>query len=76
MRGVVAKRLRSFAQSVSVGHPEKKYGMKMVGKSPTGTIMLHECTRLVYKNLKKMYRARKRGIGSVRRTTTTESVSN
>ncbi len=57
MRGRVAKRLRSHAYMMTIGKPERVYGYRLVGKSPSGTIMLGDCTRAVYKYLKKLYKS-------------------
>jgi len=57
MNGRKAKDLREFAQKLTVGQPNVKYVHFMLGKSPTGTVVLGECTRRVYKRLKKLYKS-------------------
>lgn len=55
MNGRKAKKLRKLAQMLSVGKPIVQYEEKALNpRRPTNrTRLMHDCTRLVYKNLKR-----------------------
>lgn len=55
MNGRKAKQLRKLAQMISVGKPLVQYQDKALNRRrPTArTRVMYECTRLVYKNLKR-----------------------
>ena len=55
MNGRKAKTLRKLAQALSVGKPLVQYEEKALNpRRPTNrTRFLYDCTRLVYKNLKR-----------------------
>ena len=55
MNGRKAKKLRKFAQALSVGKPQVQYEDKALNpRRPFNrTRFLHDCTRLIYKNLKR-----------------------
>jgi len=56
MNGRAAKRLRELAQGLTVGQPKVLYEHFMLGTSPTGTVVMGECTRRTYKRLKKWHK--------------------
>lgn len=62
MNGRKAKALRAMAQAMTVGKPNVKHGRKMIGGSPTATIMLDDCTRRQYQYLKRVFRKAKGNI--------------
>lgn len=59
MNGKKAKMLRRAAESVSVGIDDVKYTDRALNKrKPTRrTRFLYECSRLIYKSLKKQFKA-------------------
>lgn len=59
MRGKKAKEMRRFAQSMTVGKDDRKYTDVALNKEkPTRrTRKLYDCTRQVYKALKRQYKA-------------------
>lgn len=58
MRGKKAKMLRKLSYQMTVGLPNTQYQEKALNsKRPTRrTRFLYECSRLVYKNIKKRYK--------------------
>ena len=59
MRGKNAKRLRKLANDMSTGMKKVQYQEKAVNpRKPTHrTRFLYECTRLIYKNIKRAVRS-------------------
>lgn len=57
MNGRKAKKLRKFAQELSVGKPKVQYEEKALNRHRpfNRTRFLHDCTRLIYRNLKKQF---------------------
>lgn len=55
MNGRKAKKLRKVAQMLSVGKPVVQYEEKALNQRRpfNRTRLMHDCTRLVYKNLKR-----------------------
>lgn len=55
MNGRKAKKLRKIAQTLSVGKPVVQYEERALNaRRPFNrTRLMHDCTRLVYKNLKR-----------------------
>lgn len=62
MNGKKARWMRGIARNATVGVEEVRYTDKALNpRKPTRrTRFLYECTRLVYRNLKKQYRAASR----------------
>ena len=58
MNGRKAKKLRKMAQMLSVGKEEVQYEERALNRQrPTArTRFLYDCTRLIYRNLKKQFR--------------------
>ena len=61
MRGKKAKMLRKLAYQMTVGMPIRQYEDRALNpRKPTRrTRFLYECSRLVYRNLKKQFKARR-----------------
>lgn len=59
MNGRNAKKLRKIAQEISVGKPLVQYEDRALNRRrPTHrTRLLYDCTRLIYRNLKKHFKA-------------------
>ncbi len=64
MRGKKAKLLRKITYENSVGMPWRQYQDKALNpRKPTRrTRFLYECSRLIYRNLKKRYKQRAQGL--------------
>jgi len=60
MRGKKAKMMRRLANQMTPGMKRVQYQEKALNpKKPTRrTRLLYECTRLIYRNIKKTYKAR------------------
>lgn len=60
MNGKKAKMIRRLAEQLTVGKDKVQYHEKALNpRRPTArTRFLHDCTRLVYRNLKKKFKAR------------------